>query len=197
MALYRADPVTLRALPGTQSLTTGDWMTGHSSPNGDWLALHVWRDTDPETDLIQVIETSTGEIVTEVPGRLADFVGLGDDGSVYQMRHLQFQGSQLRRLVPHDTGYETVFEDFPSEFVHRGSFTLFDSDHAAWFGTFGGDFEESVPGFVVADLSTGSATTHLIDGLTFADVGETEFGDWTVYESVTPFVPGTPRASEP
>lgn len=188
MGLYRVDPATLEPLPHLGPLTTGDWISGHVSSNGEWLALHVWLDTEPETDLVQVIDTGSGQIVSETSGRLADVIGVGDDGSVYQLSHLPSSGLRLRRLAAGDTGYETVFDQWPSEFLVLGSHTFLDSRRVAWLGSVGGDFEERVAAILVADLKTGTATTHLLDGVTVGEVGVTDLADWTVSETVTPAV---------
>jgi len=186
VGLYRVDPATLTPVTGTEPLTTGDWITGRLSDNGEWLALHVWIESDPETNLIQVIHIPTGEIVTEMPGRLANLVGVADDGTVYTMLWRVTERWTLRKLVPGATGFEVVSDALPSEFVLWGQSSSVQSDHLVFLGSFGGDFEESVAGIVTIDLTDGSAESYRLPDLTIGIVGEVDLGDWSAPEFVEP-----------
>jgi hypothetical protein len=186
--LYRVDPATLIPIPGTEPLTAGGLIDGYSSPNGDWLALQLWFDTMPETNLIQVIETSTGEVVTEKPGIIGDFLGMGDNGVVYQMLYSGQRGYTLRQLIPGGDHFHPVPVELPREFVTRESVAFLDQQRIAWFGRFRDNPDANLAGVVVVDLTTGEAKTHVIEGLTIGSVDETELGEWSLQETVGPAV---------
>jgi hypothetical protein len=184
MGLYRVDPATLEPLPGVEPLITADGVSGYSSPNGQWLALHVWSASTLQ-NLALVMESSTGEIVTEKSGILGDFLGVGDDGVVYQMLYSQFRGHTLRRLVPGAERYQDVDVDFPKEFRYQVA-TFLGPQRIAMLGSFGEDPEDQVVGVVVVDLKALETTTHLIHGLTAGNVAEMDLGDWSLTETVQP-----------
>lgn len=188
IGLYRVDAATLTPIPGTGPLTTGDGISGYLSPNGEWLAVHV-SIMEPETNLIQVIETATGDVVTEISGFLSNFVGIDDQGVVYQMIHFQSQGPRLRKLAPGATGYETAIEELAIDFHPWEGSAFLDSERIAWAGNGPtGDSLESVAFIVVVDLTSGEATTHVMDEVTFGSIGERDFGEWTLSEFVLPAV---------
>lgn len=180
------DPATLSPMSGVDPLTTGDWITGHLSSNGEWLAMHVWIGTHPETDLIQVMYTPTGEIVTQAQGRLADLIGVGDDGVIYVESHLRSLG-RVRMLAPGSTRFETAVEDLPAGFQAWRS-GLIDHRRLGWWGILGGSLAEPVAGVVVTDLETGEVTSHAAEGITIGDVDQIVLDDWVVSETVVPAV---------
>lgn len=96
--LVRVDPATLQPSPGTAAVTSGDWISGTMSENGEWLVLNVWIDSEPDTDLIQVVEVSTGRVVTEFDGPLKHDLGVGDDGSVFHQS--EGRAGSVSRLTP-------------------------------------------------------------------------------------------------
>lgn len=181
VGLYRVDPATLTPLPGREPLTTGDWISGELSPNGEWLALRVSYEDALEAGVIQVIETSTGEMVTEVPSHMTDIVGVGDDGGVYQVISWTHR-SRLRKLAPGSDRYETVVDVSPHN-AWWGGGGLFDNDRAVWWGK-----HNEAASMIVNVLSGGEVDTHLVEEVTIGVVGATEAGGWELSESVSPAV---------
>src|SRR5918996_1462806 len=96
VGLFRVDPATLTPIAGTEPITTGDWITGYGSPNGEWLGLDTF--VEPDTSVFQVIEVATGTTVTEKHGGLWP-VGVGNDGVVYSYSDLTYAGSRFRKLA--------------------------------------------------------------------------------------------------
>lgn len=86
------------------------------------------------------------------------------------MSYFQYQGPRLRKVAPGSTRFETVFDDFPGEFAYWESVAFLDPQRIAWFGRFGGDLEAPVAGVVILDLTSGEATTHMVEGMTIGDV---------------------------
>jgi hypothetical protein len=182
MGLYRVEPATLEPLPGVEPLITADGVSGYSSPNGQWLALQLWSASTLQ-NLALVIESSTGEIVTEKSGILGDFLGVGDHGVVYQLLHGRHRGHTLRRLVPGGDRYEEVDVDFPKQFRNQVA-TFFAPQRIGFLGTFGENPEDRVIGVVVVDLKALEIATHMIEGLTAGNVAEMDLGDWSLTETV-------------
>jgi hypothetical protein len=184
--LVRVDPATLVPAPDSTVITSGDWISGTMSENGEWLVLNVWIDTEPDTDLIQVVEVSSGRVVTEFDGPLLHDLRVGNDGSVFSQSD-GASGPWLSRLAPGSGEFERVF-DGPPGFSRWGSFTLLDDHTAGWLGKLAIESEESEAALVVADVSDGSAETFRLPGVALGQVGEQELGEWTAPEIAQPAV---------
>lgn len=187
--LVRVDPATLEPSPGSAAIASGDWISGTMSENGEWLALNVWIDTEPDTDLIEVVEVSSGRVVTEYDGPLLHDLKVGNDGSVFHQSD-GASGGSLSRLTPGSGEFERVLDVFPPGFTRWGSFTLLGNERAGWLGRLEGESDASgaEAALVVADLSDGSTQTFRLPGVTLGQVGEQQLGDWLAPEIVEPAV---------
>lgn len=184
--LVRVDPGTLKPISGSTPITSGDWISGSMSQNGEWLLLNVWIDTEPDTDLIQVVEVSSGKVVTEFDGPLLHDLKVDNDGTVFHQADVGTSG-WLTRLTPGGDEFEMAFDDFPPGFIRWGSFTLLDGQTAGWMGTFAVGSEETAA-LVVADLSDSSADTYMLPDVAMGQVGEEPFGDLVAPEFAEPAV---------
>ena len=184
--LVRVDPATLEPVPGSAAITSGDWISGTMSENGEWLVLNVWIDTEPDTDLIQVVEVASGSVVTEIQGPLMHELQVGNDGSVFHQSD-PASGVRLSRLAPGGTEFEVVVDAPLPAFSRWGSFAFLDDDTVGWLGL-AVDSDKPEAALLVADISDGSAQMFSLPGVTMGQVGEKQLGDWTAPEIVEPAV---------
>jgi hypothetical protein len=185
--LVRVDPATLKPASDSSVVTSGDWISGSMSENGEWLMLNVWIDTEPDTDLVQVVEVASGTVVTEYRGALLHSLKVGNDGSVFH-QYDGATGGRLSRLKPGSGDFEEIFDAFPPGFTRWGSLTLLDDRRAGWFGELWDESGQPEAALLVADLSEGSAETYALSGVTMGQVGEEPLGDWMAPELVEPSV---------
>ena len=186
VGLYRVDPATLQPIPGSEPVTSGDWISGSSSNNGDWLVLNVWIDTEPDTDIVRVVDVSTGDVVTHWQGPLLHDLVVGDDGSVY--RGTQTCGQGASRMAPGTDRFSAVFDSFPAEFCPVAPMTPLDRDRLGWFGWISENPDEYQAGIVIGDMSDGSVALTLLPSVTVGSVGEQDLGDWVALELIEPAV---------
>lgn len=186
--LLRVDPATLTPLPGSDPITSGDWISGSVSENGQWLVLNVWIDTEPDTDVVRVVEASTGRVVTDVAGPLMHELRVGNDGTVYNHFDNEACGGRVGQLAPGETSLVTVFEAFPDGFCSSTPMTLLDDKRAGWLGTVVTDSASHQATLLIGDLSNGSASMVKVPTATLGPVGEQDVGDWVVVESLEPAV---------
>lgn len=180
--LYRADPRTLEPVPGVEPLATGDSLWGSVSPNGRWVALNVWHDTTPESDMIRLIDITTGSTVAEVRVSAPKHsLEVDDIGTVYSLADPA--GRRLEALSPGDAEFRTLF-DLPSEFTPWSSTVLLTSNTLGWFGS----EESGNAAIAVADLSTATVTVHELPTVSLSMASEVDMGDWVVSEFDQPAV---------
>jgi DNA-binding beta-propeller fold protein YncE len=188
VGLFRAEPDTLAPIPGTTPLTAGDWLSGTMSPNREWLVLNVWIDTEPDTDVIRVVEVASGRVVTDVTGSLRHDLRVGDDGAVFSLSESTASGLRLERLDPGGAMFQTVFDGFPDQFSPWSPTMLFGREQVGWLGTIGSGATQSPAAIVVGDLSSGSSNVYPLPDVALGFVGEHDLGDWVAPEIVEPAV---------
>lgn len=186
VGLYRVDPATLQPIPGSEPVTSGDWISGSSSNNGDWLVLNVWIDTEPDTDIVRVVDVSTGDVVTDWQGPLLHDLVVGDDGSVY--RGTQTCGRGAARMAVGTDEFSAVFDSFPADFCPVVPMTTLDRDRLGWFGWIPEGPDEYRAGIVIGDVSDGSAALTLLPSVTVGPVSERDLGDSVALELIEPAV---------
>jgi hypothetical protein len=187
--LYRVDPATLEPISDTAPLTTGDWLSGTASPNGQWLVLNVWIDTEPDTDMIRVIDVAAGRVVTEATGALRHDLRVNDNGAVFALSGDTAPILRLERLPKGASGFQTVFDGFPDRFTPwSGSTTLLDDNRLASFGLIGDYLENPTPVIVIGDLSTGESLAIPLPDVALGVVSEQDLGDWVAPEIIEPAV---------
>jgi hypothetical protein len=186
IGLYDVDPRSLEPTE-TAAITTGDWITGTSSKNGDWLALSVWVDTNPDTDLIQIVDVPGRTVVAETGVLVPTTPVITDSGVAYWTDGNMAPFLRLYRLMAGDEEAELVFNDFPVGFEAWTEVAVVDSDRLGWFGRFGPQVEESGDALVVLDLATLSTTSYPVPGV---NVGgdEVDFGGNVIFEYYQPEV---------
>lgn len=186
VTLFRVDPATLIPIAGVEPITTGDWISGSVSPNGEWVVLNVWIDTTPDTDVVRVVETSSGRVVTEFVGPLLHDLRVGNDGAVYD--HEEPCGGHVGRLALGGTSFDTVFDSFPDGFCTWGLMTLLDDQRVAWLGTLDRGQGHQGAALLVGGLSDGAVSVVELPSVAIGSVGEEDTGDWIVPETLEPAV---------
>ena len=188
VGLYRVDPGTLNPLTRSDAITTGDWISGSISDNGEWLVLNIWIDTEPDTDVVQVVEASTGRIVTDVAGPLMHELRVGNDGAVYNYFEPGSCGGHVGRLSPGETRFETVFKTIPNEFCPWSPMTLIDDRRVGWLGMLDTEPGRQETALMVGDLTDGSSLVIPLPSVTSGMVGQHETDDLVVGEMLEPTV---------
>jgi hypothetical protein len=182
VGLYDVDPRTLEPVDVSAPITTGDWLSGTSSGNGDWLALTVWIDDEPDTDLIRVVNVADQTVVSEAKVLVPTHPMVADDGTAYWVNGNVAPFLSLYSLQVGAESAELAFNDFPVGFEALTDGTILDTDRIGWLGLFGPQTEEDAPGLVVLDLATSTTTTYLLPEVTVGggeiDVDETRILEW-------------------
>lgn len=178
VGLFPVDALTLEPLPDLDPMTTGDWLTGRSSPNGEWLVLTVWIDTEPDTDIVRVLHIPSGRIVTEIETNrpFLHKIEVTDDGTVYHF------GNRLLQLSKGAQRFQPAAAEIPAGF-HLWEMTMLSQGRLGLLGTVG---KELLPTLLLADLGAGTTTEVPLPDLAIGDVSEIELGDGVVMESVHP-----------
>jgi hypothetical protein len=185
--LYQVDPRTLEPVDASAPITTGDWLHGTSSTNGAWLALTVWLDDDPDTDLIRVVNVADQKVVTEANVLVPTYPMVADDGTAYWVNGHLAPFIRLHSLQAGEGSAELAFNAFPVGFERLTGGTILDVNRIGWLGLFGPQTEEDAPGLVVLDLATSSTTTYLLPGITVGG-GEVDLGESSIFEWFQPEV---------
>ena len=184
-ALYRVDPATLDPLPGSEPITRADWLSGSLSPNRNWLVLNAWIDTDPDTDIVRVVDLTADRVVTEATGDLIHGLRVGDDGTVYFVTETA-PALRLWRLAPGAASAEIVFDDFPEAFNFSVPPTMLGDDRIGFFG-FVGDYSTGQSALVVVDAGAQTASQYPLPNLARGRI-EHQAGDVVISEGVDPAV---------
>ncbi|MCI0679061.1 MAG: hypothetical protein L0Z63_08470, partial [Actinobacteria bacterium] len=132
LGIYPADPRTLEPLPGSVALTTADSMWGEASPNGRWVAVQVWLNTTPETDLVRLIDVGAGEVVAETKALRQYGLTVDDEGTIYRLAGTNRYWVEV--LTPGDERFSRLF-DLPVGFGPWSETQVLDDGRLGWFGT--------------------------------------------------------------
>ena len=184
VGLYEVDPRTLEPVDASAPITTGDWLYGTSSKNGDWLALTVWLESGPnsETDLIRMVNVADQTVVSEAKVLVPTYPMVADDGTAYWVDGNMAPFLRLYSLRVGAESAELAFNDFPVGFERLTDGTILDINRIGWLGLFGPQTEEDATGLVVLDLATSTTTTYLLPEVTAGggeiDVDETRIFEW-------------------
>jgi hypothetical protein len=190
--LYQVDPRTLEPVDASAPITTADWLHGTSSPSGEWLALTVWFDDDPDTDLIRVVNVADQTVVSEANVLVPTYPMVGDDGTAYWVNGHLAPFIRLQSLKAGEGSAELAFNAFPIGFERLTDGTILDINRIGWLGLFGSQTEENAPGLVVLNLSTSTTTTHLLPRVMVGGI-EVDFGESSIVEWVQPEVVWDPE----
>ncbi len=181
VGLYPMNPLSLEPL-GSLPITTGDWLRGSASPNAEWLALSVWIDTEPDTDLIRIVNVVDGKEVAEAKVLVPTNPIVSDRGIAYWTQGSSAPILRLYSLTPGDDSSELAFDDFPDRFETWMEPTILDSDRLGWLGRFALPTGESVPGLVVLDLASATTTSFLLSDVRLSGdevvVDDTSLFEW-------------------
>lgn len=190
--LYQVDPRTLEPVDVSAPITTADWLHGTTSNNGGWLALTVWLDDDPDTDLIRVVNVADQKVVTEAKVLASTYPMIADDGTAYWVNGFLAPFIRLHSLKAGEGSAELAFNAFPVGFERLTDGTILDINRIGWLGLFGPQTEENSPGLVVLDLATSTTTTYLLPEVMVGGI-EVDLGEFSIVKWVQPEVVWDPE----
>jgi hypothetical protein len=176
----------LEPVDASAPITTADWLSGTSSKNGEWLALTVWFDDDPDTDLIRVVNVADQKVASEAKVLVPAYPMVADDGTAYWADGNLAPFLRLYSLKAGEGSAELAFNATVG-FEASTDGSILDSRRIGWLGWFGPQTEENAPGLVVLDLSTSTTTTHLLPGVMVGG-GEVALGESSIFEWFQPEV---------